>query len=222
MIRIAVFCFAAFVAVASMAVLRGELAAVSVLRDLRAQPVQLGPSEALPRVWTSGPAQALTLECLDVFAPDIRALLPVRIAKRSHAACLDMAQWMIRSRPSDGRGPLLKAALAAQDGTLDEQLHYLQIAADLAPFEGWQAERRLVALFALDRDVLNDAQTRRVTALVHNAVSVAVTTQSGAELLADYFIRRPHLRPVLTAGFAGATAENRTRIVNLIRIRGDV
>lgn len=220
--RFAAILISCFVAISSLLVLRAEVTTTSLLRQLREAPVSIGPQKLLPRVWTFRAAHELTIECLNAFAPDIQELMPRRLAQNAFDACLGLASDSAHARPSDGRPWLLKAALAGYSGDIDAQLDFLTQAGERAPFESWQAERRLVSLLSLPLDALSADQRQKAHELVISAAEIAQTTQSGAELLAAYFVRRAHLRPMLSESFARALPSDQTRLINLIRIGGDV
>lgn len=213
---------ALIVVLASLTVLRSGIATTVALQDLRGSPVPLGPQDPLPVVWTAGGAHQLILACLEALSPDLAPLVPLRFGDAAQANCRQLAERNIRARSTDARSYLLRAALAARTGQVDAQLQDLRIAAQLAPFEGWQAERRLVALLAIPSDTMSAEQGLGRANLVRQAAEIAVTTQSGAELLAAYFVQRPTLRTLLSDVFERANPSDRTRMRNLVRLRGDV
>jgi len=220
--RIFVIVLAVCTAFASLFVLRSEVATASVLRELHATPVPLGPQSKVPPIWTAGEAHGLILACLEALSPDVAQLLPPRLARQSRQVCDDLAGQNMRARPTDARSYMLRAAVAARSGQIERQLDDLHRAARLAPFEGWQAEHRLVALFAMPSEVLSPEQTKVQARLVLQAAEIAQTTQNGAELLAAYFVQRPKLRTLLRTAFERAGPADRTRVFNLIRLQGNV
>lgn len=213
---------ALLVALASFSVLRSGATAAIALEELRTAPVPLGPQDPLPAIWTHGEAHAFILACLEALSPDLAPLVPPRFGEAAQSNCRQLAKKNARARPTDARSYLLGAALAARAGRIDEQLHDLRIAAQLAPFEGWQAERRIVALLAIPTDAMSPEQDATHAELVRHAAAIALTTQSGAEMLAVYFVQRPQLRPFLSELFENASLSDRTRLHNLVRLRGDV
>ncbi len=152
--------------------------------------------------------------------PDWRSLLPEPARQNLMRRCGQVQSQGHSGWPGDGVAHLLGAALAAADGQPKVMTEALTKAQTLARHEGWQAERRFVLLASEFSAEPNGATSASIAGLMVGDIDTMLATQSGAELMAAYYIRRPALRVFIKLALGKASAADRTRLLNLIRISG--
>ncbi len=208
----------------STRVMFAETQAARLIRQADASAIPLGPLAAPVRAWSHssfrGMAGACLDACLDALTPDWRSLLPEPARQNLMRRCGQVQSQGHSGWPGDGVAHLLGAALAAADGQPKVMTEALTKAQTLARHEGWQAERRFVLLASEFSAEPNGATSASIAGLMVGDIDTMLATQSGAELMAAYYIRRPALRVFIKLALGKASAADRTRLLNLIRIGG--
>ncbi|MFV2003428.1 MAG: hypothetical protein ACC619_10665 [Paracoccaceae bacterium] len=140
------------------------------------------------------------------------AVLQTRTTRQNTArTCAALADRALRQMPTHGTASLVAARAALQRGERGAAATYLARSAQYAGFEGWLAERR----FAI---VMNQppGDDFAVSATLQSDIATLLTTQSGAGLVALYFVRRPAGRATITAVASRANIADQTRLTNIL------
>jgi hypothetical protein len=150
--------------------------------------------------------------CDRAISAPIAALQP-KIARISiAAACADLARRTIARMPTHGLAHFVAAQAAYHRADPRAAQSHLEKSVAFAGFEGWLAERRLaLVVYRMPGDSLQASTT------IKSDIATLLTTQSGAELLARYFVRRPASRALIADVAATASARRQTRLTNILR-----
>ncbi len=129
--------------------------------------------------------------------------------------CLEIARSTLSTIPTHGFAYFI-AALAEHHRNYQKLRDiYLEKSVNFTPFEGWLAERRFVL-------AMNPPNGETVSEYISISQDIAtlLDTQSGAELLANYYTLRPKSRHLIAAARDTTTQANQARLSNqLIRKR---
>jgi len=141
------------------------------------------------------------------------AALQPEIAHTATAdACSDLSRRAIALMPTYGFAHFVAALAAFHRNEQRGAQSHLEKSAEFARFEGWLAERRLaLVVYQMPGDALLASTT------VKSDIATLLTTQSGAELLARYFLRRPASRTIISEVATGADEKDQTRLLNILR-----
>jgi len=154
-------------------------------------------------------SRAALLFCDDAMAV-VQTAFQTRTSRQDVAArCRSLAAKIVRLTPTDSLAYLVAARAENYLDNWDLARANLALSAEFAPFEGWLAERRFV--FAVNS--LNGA----LSADQSVDIRTLLTTQSGAELLADYYQSRPELRLPISAMAGQAGEPDQVRFLNLLK-----
>jgi len=128
------------------------------------------------------------------------------------ANCAQTARLILKWMPTNGLAYLVAAQSADLLGEQANRDRLLGNSVRFARFEGWLAMRR----FAL---IMNPQlpQTPDFSQTLRLDIATLLSTQSGAELLAGYYSRRPDIRALLAQIATRASASEQTRFLNLVR-----
>ncbi len=129
-------------------------------------------------------------------------------------ACGRLADETLRTMPTNGLAYLVQAMSAYHLDQGRLPLRALSLSNRYSPSEGWLAERR----FAFSAGIGMQPGADAAQYLVRD-IEILFATQSGAELLASYHVRRPDWRPIIAAVAGTRPAAQQQRLVNQIRIR---
>ncbi len=153
--------------------------------------------------------QYVLLACDRSLSPPISQFQPNKDLLAMASGCDKIAKGVIKWMPTHGFAYLIaaRAALLNQDPKNREK--FLALSQSFSPYEGWLAERRFSLLAEQP-----GAQLNQPAAFVKSDIATLLATQSGAELLANHYIRRPQTRAVLSNVALQATAQNQTRFLN--------
>ncbi len=152
------------------------------------------------------------MRCDRAMSTPVAALQPKTALAKTANNCSGLSRRAIALMPTHGFAHFVAAQAAFhRDDQLAAQSH-LEKSAEFARFEGWLAERRLALVV---HQTPGDALPASTT--IKSDVATLLTTQSGAELLASYFIRRPATRTLISNVAATADTNDQTRLVNILR-----
>ena len=193
----------------------------AVLAESRALP---GP-DGLPR----GPGlglkgtRAALLACTEALMPPRARLQPAAERARRSAVCGRIAGQVLRRMPSHGLAYLVQALAADSRGDTAERARALALSARFSPREGWLAEHRFLLAAQAGASAAagpagdGGAGVRPLPAWIGGDLDTLLTTQSGAELLARYLLRRPASRAAILAATDRAAPADRLRMRNILR-----
>ena len=122
--------------------------------------------------------------------------------------CWVLAQRVLRDAPSDGFAHFIAAASADVTGDADRMTYHLTAAQSYAPYEGWLAERRVLLVARSD--------PARWDSFLPADIAVLMTTQTGAELLADLLTADLPLRDAILAEAEQASTLDRQRLSHIL------
>ncbi len=181
---------------------------------------QAWPGLALPAGPTGIPTFSLAAtqgalrRCATVLAPPLVNLRPAEQLRAFAKSCARLARRTTATMPTLGLAYYLAALVenfnantAARDGLLARSARF-------APSEGWLAERRFTLGMGLH---LPDNAVENIQLMADTAI--LLTTQSGAELIADYYFRRPASRGFFADVASRAAQTNQKRLLNLLTKR---
>ena len=219
------FAFADRLALCAIALTSGLLLIADVVPRLE---VGGGQTNAILKseLTTQPISRAAVLErtnaCLDTLHPAKREMLTARMRDRVASNCGRLAAHIRTLWPTDARGNIVLSSLVAAIAGEGTRVSNLGEATAKAPNQGWMAELRLVELLLLG-DMEEPARRSDIWhQLVTQNASVALLTDSGADLVAAWYVRRPALRDVLGEAIEQAAPDHRTRAIARIRIGGRV
>jgi len=169
-------------------------------------PTRLAPA------WSLNAIQNTLLACDHAMSSPYSDFQIASDLRATASACAGFARRVISWAPTHGFALFVAAQAANIDGAPEIQASYLGKSQKFAPFEGWLAERRfaLRSKQIFDPDVAPDL-------LLDAEMSTLLTTQSGAELLATFYLHRPELRTTLARIAGRSTAQNQTRFLNQLQ-----
>ncbi|MGR3661534.1 MAG: hypothetical protein ACU0CA_10185 [Paracoccaceae bacterium] len=183
--------------------LRAEVSAFSSVQTPDTGPVRY--IENLPDpAFSLKAAHRVLFACDVVMAVPLVGLQPQSRRKTTARVCGSFAAQVIAVMPGHGFAHLI-AARATDDRAVRDG--YLATSAQLAPFEGWQAERRFV--FGANAGALDQQALRQDAATL-------LTTQSGAELLSRYYLRRRETQFPISTAVDQASAKDQQRFLNFL------
>ncbi len=162
------------------------------------------------------------LACITALTPPVSRLRTGAELRTTSASCGDLAGRILATMPTHPSAYLVQALVSAQARDLAGRDRALTQSAAFSPFEGWLAQRRFALAVAAPAP---DAQDSAPTAPAANPalgrdIATLLTTQSGAELLARYYVLRPGVRDVIAAQAKLASPHDQTRFLNQLRRRG--
>ncbi|MEE9428105.1 MAG: hypothetical protein V3V25_08160 [Paracoccaceae bacterium] len=146
---------------------------------------------------------ALMTAPLALFQPEIDL-------QKTAASCADIATRVTSWMPTHGFAHFVSAQSAHHLGDTTAREMSLDLSQQYSPFEGWLAQRR----FSLISD-----QPQAWNAAFQFDISTMLTTQTGAELLANFYVFKPQTRTVLTETAASSLGRNQTRFLNQLQQR---
>lgn len=188
---------------------RAELAGVQVVQAALANPNRLG-HDGLKAGMSLRTMDRAVLACVHHFDDKNFLFMTGDSRKALMRSCSAVAKNVLASAPSHGAAHLLNAQIAEAGNDKASQMRDIEISQMFSPAEGWLAERRLT--MALRAGALDAGATRA-------DMAVLLTSQSGAELLAQHYARNTATQAAITAALADATNEDRQRFVNLVKQR---
>ncbi len=166
-------------------------------------------TSSLPHIFLSLRAtQNALLSCDAALSEPTSLLQPTSSFNLITQHCNRVAANTLRWMPSHGHAHFVAALAAHQLGDTHGRAIHVENSQKNAPFEAWLAERRFA--LAMNQIDISDRDTPGLRADIITLLS----TQSGAELLAAYYLRKPTSRSVLGSVAAGAVAEDRVRFLN--------
>ena len=149
--------------------------------------------------------------CDSAMSAPIAALQPKAARTNTAAACADLSRRAIALMPTHGLAHFVAAQAAYHRGDPKAAQSHLEKSVQFARFEGWLAERRLaLVIYRMPGEAVLASTT------IKSDIATLLTTQSGAELLARYFLRRPASRALIGDVAATASASDQTRLTNLL------
>jgi len=149
--------------------------------------------------------------CARVLAPPLVDLRPRNQVRAFADACAELARRSVAAMPTHGLAYYLQALVENLNRNRSARDRLLAQSARFAPAEGWLAERRFS--LAMGRQ-LSDRTNENQQLLADTAI--LLTTQSGAELLAETYYQRPGSRPFIASVAHRAAAWNQARFLNLL------
>jgi hypothetical protein len=181
------------------------------LETRSAAPAAPGPLTRAPWRLSLRTLQADLMRCDNALSYPRSALMPRALLRQSAETCLARARQAIARIP--GHGPAHYIAALALTGT-DPQgaARHLAQSARAAPRQGWLAQRR----FALARALPEEAR-RGARGLLPSDIPVLLSTEAGARLVAQTYLRRPALRPEITGAAKRTNPEQQARLVSQMR-----
>ena len=134
-------------------------------------------------------------------------------AERSNTAdyCYATAQNIIAKMPTHGFAYFVAALAEHHREKFSSRKSLLEKSATFAPFEGWLSQRRYVLAMNPRKSELPPATNQ-----IEHDIATLLTTQTGAELLTNYYIQRPETRELLNRVATSASTKNQTRLSNLL------
>ncbi|MGR3343181.1 MAG: hypothetical protein ACU0DI_08165 [Paracoccaceae bacterium] len=152
------------------------------------------------------------MSCDRAMSVPLAALQP-EIARAATAdACSELSRRAIALMPTYGFAHFVAAQAAFHRNEQRAAQFHLEKSVEFARFEGWLVERRLaLVVFQMPGDALLASPT------VKSDIATLLTTQSGAELLARYFLRRPVSRTIISEVAATADENDQTRLLNILK-----
>lgn len=152
------------------------------------------------------------MSCDRAMSVPLAALQP-EIARTATAdACAKLSRRALALMPTYGFAHFVAAQAAFHRNEQQAAQSHLEKSVKFARFEGWLAERRLaLVVYQIPGDAL------LASATVKSDIATLLTTQSGAELLARYFLRRPASRTVISEVATTANESDQTRLLNILR-----
>ena len=154
---------------------------------------------------------ALT-SCDRAMSLPLAALQPKIAQTKTADACSKLSRRAIALMPTHGFAHFVAAQAAFYRDDRRAAQSHLEKSVEFARFEGWLAERRLaLVVYQMPGDALSASAT------IKSDIATLLTTQSGAELLARYFLRRPASKTIISKVATTADASDQTRLVNILR-----
>jgi hypothetical protein len=149
--------------------------------------------------------------CAKALAPPLVELRPRERVRAFAETCARLARATVAAMPTHGLAYYLQALLENLDGTPSARDRLLAQSARFAPAEGWLAERRFS--LAIGRQLPDNAYENSQLAA---DTAILLTTQSGAELVAEYYFQRPGSRAYIARIADRAARRDQTRLLNLL------
>ena len=206
--------FLASISVLSAALLASELRTFSTSQTFFAQPGAISVHARLqPAISIRATHQTLSMWDRSMSSPMANYQSSAQLLATA-ANCADFASRVAGWMPTHGFAYLVAAQAAQIDGEHDNRARLLEKSRLFAPFEGWLAERR-VGLIANQITPVPDVHPSPLSI----DIATLLTTQSGAELLATIYLRRPRFRTLLAHVTAQASPQNQTRFMHQIQQR---
>lgn len=172
-------------------------------------PISLGVTAGLPESASRAGAVLLTRACIAALMPQGWELHTSRARDGTLAHCREYAA----RATAGGDVALLQALVAFRRGEDAAILAGLAAAQAAAPYQGWQAERRLVLLTATRAEGLDGPDWQ---ALAATDIAALLHSQSGAELVARHYRQKPDMRALIAAALNRAEPANQRRLLNLL------
>ncbi len=162
------------------------------------------------------------LACITGLTPPASRLRTGGELRAISGACGDLAGRVLGTMPTHPSAHLVQALVRDRANDPSGRDRALALSAAYAPFEGWLAQRRFaLAVAASDTGTQDGGQAApAATPALRSDIATLLTTQSGAELLARYYVLRPGVRDVIAAQARLATPHDQTRFLNQLRQRG--
>ena len=152
------------------------------------------------------------ISCDRAMSAPLAALQPKIAQAETADACSRLSRRAIALMPTYGFAHFVAAQAAFHRDDQRAARSHLEMSVEFTRFEGWLAERRLaLVVYQMSGDALLASTT------VKSDIATLLTTQSGAELLARYFLRRPASRTVISVVATTANENDQTRLVNILR-----
>lgn len=168
--------------------------------------------QVTPRVHFSLRATQKTLmACEKNMSPPRQFFMPAADLRFQALKCGKFAKNVIAEMPTHGLAYLVAAQAENHLNNMMSRDFFLEKSRSNAPFEGWIAERRFLLLAAPKNRGENT-----VNGIGDRDIATLLTTQSGAELLAGFVIKRPETRPQILAVAASASPKNQDRLSNIL------
>jgi len=152
--------------------------------------------------------QAILLSCDAAMSAPLAQFQTRQNLLKTAGACGEFASRVLGWMPSHGFAQFVAAQAANHSNEWAARDNFLQSSQYFTPFEGWLAQRRYTL-------AVNLAEPPGFTYTVDAAT--LLTTQSGAELLAAFYVHRPASRPVLASLAATASPRDQARFLNQLR-----
>ncbi len=164
----------------------------------------------------SSSAQNGVLRSCDRFLSlPIAQLLTENDLLETTAACLSISRSLSFWMPTNGLAYLVAARASTGGTNMVAKIRLIELSQSFSPVEGWLSERRFTLIANS-----NDSETFDSFRLIEPDIATLLTTQSGAELLAAFYIRRAGIRSDLSLAVSKASSANQIRFVNQIRLQG--
>ncbi len=135
---------------------------------------------------------------------------PAKDLQETAISCAVFAARVTGWMPTHGFAYFVSAQSAHHLSDIVSRGKYLDLSQQYSPFEGWLTQRR----FSLVSD-----QPLAWDSAIQSDIATMLTTQSGAELLANFYVFRPKTRTVLAAGAAASLEQDQTRFLNQLQQR---
>ena len=152
--------------------------------------------------------QTALLECDDNLSLQGAAFRTFRDIQGSAKSCGKTANRTIKLMPTHGLGYLVAARVAALQGDVDRVETLVQLSKQHTRFEGWLAIRRFVFL---------SNAGNAPHGLENLEIETLLTMQSGAELISEYYMRRPNTRHEIAKIASNADHSDVQRFLNLLQ-----
>ena len=155
--------------------------------------------------------QADLMRCDNALSYPRSAMMPGAVRSQAAGACLGLARQTIAQVPGHGLAHYI-AALALAGADPQGAARHLAQSARAAPRQGWLAQRR----FALARTLPEEAR-RSARGLLPSDIPVLLSTEAGARLVAQTYLRRPALRPGIARAAKRAEPDLQARLAYQLR-----
>lgn len=211
--RISTILLATFSGVAAV-LLWVEFTSFNRLQSSAAPDRALAVGEPWARALSSKAIQQTLLACDRSMSSPLSNFQTAADLQGTAATCADFASRVTGWQPTHGFAYLVAAQAAHIRGARAQRDELLEKSRGFAPFEGWLVQRR-VSLIINQRSADKSALDYQLDA----DLSTLLTTQSGAELLAAYYLHRPDIRQLLASVTETATLRHQVRFMNQLRLR---
>lgn len=192
-----------------------QLRATQIIAAAYSEPIALGLDRTPPKALPFSTTRQVARICLETFEVGRRALLPPRMGAHAAGHCAAFVAHAKMSFSNDGALHLIEAQLALYEGQSKAAEQALIISFTHAPYEGWLSQKRFAELAQLTRDYPDGPWKtllkREAAALLHS--------QSGAELVARYYVQRKELRVAMAEVLDHSPRDLHERFFNQVRVQ---
>ena len=181
------------------------------LETRSATPAVPGPMEFPPWRLSLRALQADLMRCDNALSYPRSAMMPGAVRGQAAGACLGLARQTIARIPGHGLAHYI-AALALAGTNPQGAARHLAQSARAAPRQGWLAQRRFALAGTLPEETRRGAQ-----GLLPSDIPVLLSTEAGARLVAQTYLRRPALRPGIARAAKRAEPDLQARLARQLR-----